>query len=251
MRERLQKYMAEAGLGSRRRCETLIKAGRVKVNGLPAELGMSIDPQLDSVTFEGRLISGKEQLVYLALNKPAGVVTSRKSQGGRRTIMDLVDVAERVYPVGRLDADSQGLVLLTNDGDLTYELTHPKFEHEKEYRLLLDRLPAEGDLAAWRRGLHVPGLGDTSPAEVDLEPAQRQPWVRVVMHEGKKRQIRRVAEYLGFTVVRLIRVRIGGLSLGDLEEGRWRRLTSAEVAKLRGSGRRANEGERLTSPTGP
>ncbi len=208
-------------------------AGRVTVNGVAAELGMSVDPRTDQVVFDGRPVRGRERLVYVALNKPTGVLSSRKSQGGLPTVLDLVDVAERVYPVGRLDVDSQGLILLTNDGELTYRLTHPKFEHEKEYRVLLDRVPTEFDLRTWRRGMHIPGLGATSPADVGFESANGQPWLRVVMHEGKKRELRRIAELLGYQVRKLIRVRIGSLRLGDLGQGGWRQLTLKEIAALR------------------
>lgn len=235
MNERLQKYMAKAGLGSRRYCETLIRAGRVTVNGTPAELGMSVDPKRDRVVFDGKAIRGEERLVHLALNKPVGVLSSSKSQGGLPTVLDLVDVGERVYPVGRLDADSQGLVLLTNDGELTYRLTHPKFESEKEYLVLLDRLPNESDMRAWRGGLHVPGIGATSAADVRPESENGQPWIRVIMHEGKNREIRRIAELLGYEVRRLIRVRIGNLRLGDLKEGDWRHLAPKEIRALQAS----------------
>ncbi len=229
--------MAKAGLGSRRHCEALIRAGRVTVNGTPAEIGMSVDPRRDRVVFDGKVVSGVERLVHLALNKPIGVLSSRKSQGGLPTVLDLVDVPERVYPVGRLDADSQGLVLLTNDGELTYRLTHPKFESEKEYLVLLDRLPTESDMRAWRGGLHVPGIGGTSPADVRPESGNGQPWIRVTMHEGKNREIRRIAELLGYTVKKLIRVRIGSLRIGDLKEGDWRHLAPREISALQASGK--------------
>lgn len=237
MSERLQKHMAKAGLGSRRHCESLIRAGRVTVNGTPAELGMSVDPSRDQVVFDGKVVSGVERLVHLALNKPIGVLSSRKSQGGLPTVLDLVDVPERVYPIGRLDADSQGLVLLTNDGELTYRLTHPKFECEKEYLVLLDRLPTESDMRAWRGGLHVPGIGGTSPADVRPDLKNAKPWIRVIMHEGKNREIRRIAELLGYRVKRLIRIRIAGLRLGDLKEGDWRPLAPREIAALHASGK--------------
>ncbi len=232
MSERLQKFMAKAGVGSRRHCEAFISAGRVTVNGVRAELGMSVDPQKDKVVFDGRDLRGSQRQVYLALNKPPGVLSSRTSQGGLPTVLDFVDVEERVYPVGRLDAESQGLVLLTNDGELTYHLTHPKFEREKEYRVLLDRVPAESDLNAWRQGHHVPGLGSTRPAFVSLEADDGRPWLRVVMHEGRNREIRRIAELFGYRVLKLIRVRMGSLRLGNLKEGSWRHLKPVEVTEL-------------------
>jgi 23S rRNA pseudouridine2605 synthase len=231
MPERLQKYMAAAGIGSRRYCESLIRAGRVTVNGSLAELGRSVEPGVDKVLFDGRDVGGAERQVYVALNKPAGVLSSRRSQGGLPTVIDLVDVPQRVYPVGRLDADSEGLVLLTNDGDLTYRLTHPKFEYEKEYRVRLDRTPSEGDLQSWRAGIEVPELGRTQPAAVLRESTDGR-WIRVVMHEGKNREIRRLAAVLGYDVERLIRLRIGRLQLGSMKQGEWRHLRPSEIAAL-------------------
>jgi 23S rRNA pseudouridine2605 synthase len=238
--ERLQKYMARVGIGSRRQCESLIRAGRIAVNGVRAEIGMSVSPGRDTVLMDGKEIGPVEQLVYVALNKPTGVLSSRRSQGGLPTVVDLVRVPARLYPAGRLDADSQGLMVLTNDGDLTYHLTHPKFEREKEYRVLLDRTPGAADLEAWRRGIDVPDLGRTLPADVRLEDGGERRYVRVVMREGKNREIRRVAETLGYQVQKLIRVRIGELMLGNLREGQWRHLTTDEVRSLRGPGARSS-----------
>jgi 23S rRNA pseudouridine2605 synthase len=160
------------------------------------------------------------------------VTSSLQSQGGHPTVEELVPVPERVYPVGRLDLDSEGLLLLTNDGDLAHRMTHPSFEHEKEYLVWLDRDPSEESLDRWRQGLQLPGLGRSAPAEVErMEPGEHQ--LRVVMHEGMKRQIRVTAETLGFAVVRLLRVRMGSLSLGGLAAGSWRPLTQSEVVRLR------------------
>ncbi|MGA9533846.1 MAG: pseudouridine synthase, partial [Anaerolineales bacterium] len=166
------------------------------------------------------------------LHKPAEVLSSLQSQGGHETVDALVDVPERLYPVGRLDLDSEGLILLTNDGELTYRLTHPSFEHEKEYRVRLNRPLDPDGLAKWRSGLRIPGLGRTAPADVRFEDDEKR-WIRIVMHEGMKRQIRRTAEQLGYTVERLIRVRMGTLKLGDLPSGSWRRLNEGEAASLR------------------
>jgi 23S rRNA pseudouridine2605 synthase len=234
--ERLQKFMAQAGIGSRRHCETLIQAGRVSINGATAELGVSVDPLADRVLLDGKPIRAREKLLYLMLNKPTGVLSSTKSQGEFPTVLDMLRIEERIYPVGRLDVDSQGLVLLTNDGELTYHLTHPKYETEKEYRVQLNRVPAVRDLDVWRGGLYVPGLGRTSPAEVKVDSVDDKPWIRVVMHEGKNREIRRVADTLGYQVRRLIRVRIGTLRLGGLPEGSWRHLMREEVSALQEGG---------------
>lgn len=232
MSERLQKVMAAAGIGSRRGCEDYIRQGRVTVNGERAELGCKVDLLEDEVRFDGDLVGGSEAPVYLMLNKPIDVLSSTQSQGGHPTVEEMVDVPQRVYPVGRLDLDSEGLILLTNDGDLTHRLTHPSFEHEKEYRVKLDKPIGADALAAWRAGVEVPGLGKTAPAEVHVEPGNST-WLRVVMHEGRNRQIRRVAEALGYQVERLIRVRMANVTLGDLPAGSWRRLTDEETAALR------------------
>lgn len=232
MSERLQKFMAHAGIGSRRVCETLIEQGRVEVNGQPAKLGMSITPDRDRVVVDGQAVLETELKVYVALNKPSGYLSSRRSQGGLPTVVDLVALPQRLYPVGRLDADSQGLILLTNDGDLAYRLTHPRFEHEKEYRVLLDREPNASELTAWRRALANPDRRQAAPPVVESTPAQGEPWLRIVLKEGRNRQIRNVAESLEFEVKRLIRVRIHQLQLGDLQQGDWRHLSAEEVVGL-------------------
>jgi 23S rRNA pseudouridine2605 synthase len=243
MSERLQKVMAAAGIGSRRTCEAFIRQGRVTVNGQQAEIGSKVDLKHDEVRFDHELIEGSEAPSYILLHKPVDVLSSLQSQGGHETVDAMVDVPERLFPVGRLDLDSEGLILLTNDGELAHRLTHPSFEHEKEYRVQLDRPLDSEAMAKWRAGLRVPGLGRTSPADVRRESGDPR-WIRVVMHEGKKRQIRRTAEHLGFVVRRLIRVRMGPLTLGDLPPGSWRRLSEGEADTLRmqtGLPRRANQ----------
>jgi 23S rRNA pseudouridine2605 synthase len=232
MAERVQKIMAAAGYGSRRQCEEFIKEGRVKVNGTLVQLGQKADASSDVILLDGEPISGPEPLAYYLLHKPVGVLSSLQSQGGHPTVGDLVSVPERIYPVGRLDLDSEGLLLLTNDGDLAHKLTHPRYEHEKEYLVWLNRSPSEEMLDRWRKGLPLPGLGKSAPARVELlNPGQHK--LRVVMHEGMNRQIRVTAETLGYKVVRLIRIRMGGLSLGGLQAGKWRSLTQPEIARVR------------------
>ncbi len=233
--ERLQKILARAGLGSRRSCETLIEAGRIRVNGYVAKLGDKADPQRDRIELDGRPITNAEPLTYIALYKPKGVISAVKSPDQRPTVCDLVPVPERLYPVGRLDADSEGLILLTNDGELTNRLTHPRYGHEKEYRVLLSRHPDEEQLGIWRRGVVLEDGYRTSPVEVHVE-AQfgKETWLRVVMREGRKRQIREVGARIGLPVVRIIRVRIGTLRLGSLKPREWRHLTPEEVAALKG-----------------
>jgi 23S rRNA pseudouridine2605 synthase len=235
--ERLQKILAAAGHGSRRACEDLIVAGRVRVNGQRARLGDKADPALDSITLDGEPVAA-EALAYIALNKPRGVLSSLESQGDRNTVRDLVPVPGRLYPVGRLDVMSEGLMLLTNDGDLTNRLTHPRYGHDKEYRVLVSGSPDRETLQIWRRGVvlkdEAGNTERTAPAKVEVESeAGEGTWLSVVMREGKKHQIRRVGETLGLPVARIIRVRIGTLQLGKLRPGEWRHLTAAEVKALK------------------
>jgi 23S rRNA pseudouridine2605 synthase len=233
MEERLQKILARAGIGSRRACETLIEQGRVTVNGRRAELGQKADPENDVIALDGEPLRAPEKRVVVMLNKPRGVVSSAAAQDDRPIVRDLVNLEGRLYPVGRLDADSEGLILLTNDGELTDTLTHPRYESEKEYRVLVRGEPKAEKLSAWRRGVMLEGE-KTAPAQVSLEKEARGGhWLRIVMHEGRKHQIRDIGALLGLPVERLIRVRMGGLGLGDLPVGAWRVLSAAEVRKLR------------------
>jgi 23S rRNA pseudouridine2605 synthase len=246
--ERLQKILAAAGLGSRRSCEDLIRSGRATVNGRTVPLGTRADPVRDVIRVDGERVRHAETTVYVALHKPAGVLTSLRSQGGKTTVRDLVDLPERVYPVGRLDAESEGLVLLTNDGEVAHRLTHPRFGHEREYRVLLDRAPDREQIEAWRAGVVLPDGAKTRAAEVWMQKAEgRGAWMGVVLREGRKRQIRQTARGLGLRVRRLVRVRIGGLKLGSLAPGEWRVLSSEEVRRLRGEGEGAAGGLRRMS----
>jgi len=232
--ERLQKILAKAGLGSRRTCEEIIAAGRVTVNNRIAELGLKADPITDTIKVDGRLIKSPEELIYIAVYKPRNVLSTVKQQGTYRTIRELVEAPGRIYPVGRLDVDSEGLILLTNDGELANQLTHPRYGHEKEYRVLVARRPDEEQLNTWRRGVMLDDGYHTQPAEVRLESMQgKGSWLRVVMQEGRKRQIRETGRLLGLPVVRILRVRIGTLNLGSLKPGQWRYLTTAEIALLK------------------
>ncbi|MGH2522468.1 MAG: pseudouridine synthase [Anaerolineales bacterium] len=234
MEERLQKILARAGLGSRRACEALITEGRVTVNGRLAELGQKADPARDKIAVDGEPLTAAETLTYVALNKPRGVIASLEAQGKRQTVRDLVPLAERLYPVGRLDLDSEGLMLLTNDGELTDRLTHPRYETEKEYQVLVRGEPDEKQLEAWRRGVVVEGKR-TAPAQVKRENrTEAGTWLRVIMHEGRKHEIRDIGRLLGMPVKRIVRVRIGTLRLGALRPGEWRELGAREVEQLRG-----------------
>jgi pseudouridine synthase len=239
MEHRVQKILARAGYGSRRACEELIREGRVKVNGRPAELGQKADPERDHITVDGKVVQARGRHRYVALHKPPGVLSDEGDGSGRRpNVLALVPLPGHLFPVGRLDLRSEGLILLTDDGDLAYRLTHPRFEHEKEYRVLVEGVPTEEVLADWRRGVFLAGRR-TAPAEVTAVDREGEfTWLRVVLREGRKRQIRRVAAMLGHPVHRLIRVRIGPLRLGDLEPGTWRELTREEIQALRGATRR-------------
>ncbi len=233
MEERLQKILAQAGYGSRRACEEFILAGRVTVNGKTATLGQKADPRVDRVAIDGAQVALPETLTYVAVHKPRGVVSSLVAQGNRQTVRELVSLPERLYPVGRLDVDSEGLILLTNDGELTEFLTHPRYESEKEYRVLVRGEPDEDQLSTWRRGVIVDGK-KTAPAQVRREEkAAGGTWLRVIMHEGRKHQIRDIGAVLGLPVRRLIRVRMGALRLGNLAPGDWRELKLGEVETLR------------------
>lgn len=229
--ERLQKVLAQRGFGSRRVCEELIEQGRVTVNGEPAQLGRRVDVQRDAVAVDGVAVGVRPDLVYYLLHKPYNVITTVKDTHDRVTVVELVPSEPRVFPVGRLDLDSEGLIILTNDGELTHHLTHPSFGVEKEYlvhvRCGQDGVP-ETALNKLRRGVELDD-GITSPAKV----GQVQPGVlRIVIHEGRHRQVRRMCDAVGHEVNRLVRTRIGTLVDATLKPGEWRLLTTQEVRSL-------------------
>jgi 23S rRNA pseudouridine2605 synthase len=212
----------------------LIVAGRVSVNGQVAGLGSKADSEKDRILVDRQLIKAPEKLEYIALYKPRGVVSAVTSPDPRPTVRSLVPLPGTLYPVGRLDVDSEGLVLLTNDGELANRLTHPRYGHEKEYRVLVARRPDAEQLATWRRGVVLEEGYRTSLADVRLEATKgKGAWLRIVMQEGRKRQIREIGSLLGLPVVKIIRVRIGSLHLGLLKAGQWRELTAEEVRALR------------------
>jgi 23S rRNA pseudouridine2605 synthase len=226
--ERLQKVLARAGLASRRVCEDLVAEGRVTVNGEVAELGRRVDAERDVIEVDGALVPTAPGLVYYALNKPAGVVTTAADTHGRPTVVDLVPAEPRVFPVGRLDADSEGLLLLTNDGELTHRLTHPSFGVEKEYVASVEGDPSPAALRRLREGIELDD-GPTAPAKVARLEAGV---VRITIHEGRNRQVRRMCEAVGHPVTRLVRTRIGPLADRRLKPGEWRPLSGAEVRAL-------------------
>jgi len=225
---RLQKVLAQAGLGSRRVCEELIEARRVRVNGEVAVLGRRVDPEVDVIEVDRAQIGLKDGLVHYVLNKPAGFITTAADTHGRPTVIDLVPAEPRVFPVGRLDADSEGLLLLTNDGDLTHRLTHPSYGVEKEYLVEVDGEPHRGAIRRLREGVELDD-GLTAPAKVALLDARM---LRITIHEGRNRQVRRMCEAVGFPVLRLVRTRIGALTDRTLKPGGWRALTQDEVRAL-------------------
>jgi pseudouridine synthase len=227
---RLQKFMAAAGVCSRRRGEELIRAGRVQVNGrVVSALGARVDPLQDQVSVDGRPVAAGERLIYIVLNKPRGFVTSCRHPG-KKIVLELVNVPERIYPVGRLDKDSTGLLLLTNDGRLHLRLSHPSFDHEKEYEVVVERPIPDGALRRMAEGMPILNTR-TRPAAVTRVGEKR---FRIVLKEGRNRQIRRMVRWLGNEVVELKRIRVASIRLGRLAEGAWRYLEEREVAALLG-----------------
>lgn len=232
MEERLQKIISARGITSRRKAEEMIERGRVTVNGERAFLGDKADPELDEIAVDGKIITGKSDLVYIMLNKPRGYVTTVKDERGRKTVMELVkDAGTRVYPVGRLDMASEGLLIFTNDGDFANRLMHPSHQVEKEYVVRVD-----GDVDAGLTVLLSPMELDGNPVKKPkvevLEDRGGSGTLSIVIHEGRNRQVRRMCEQAGLKVKRLIRVREGELSLGRLRRGEWRTLDKDELELL-------------------
>jgi pseudouridine synthase len=240
--ERLARYLAHAGVASRRHAEDLIASRRVQVNGQTiTEQGVRILPGRDRITVDGRLIESHTQHVYILLHKPIGYVTTARDPQGRPTVLDLLPAEVRrmrVYPVGRLDIDTSGLLLLTNDGDFALRLTHPRYAAEKHYEALVKGRPSQSELETLRAGLQIREdngrLHETSPARVEiLRQEGANCWLSLAIHEGRKRQVRRMLRAVGYPVLSLRRVGIGSLTLGNVPEGRWRYLTDVEVEMLR------------------
>ncbi|MBI5700431.1 rRNA pseudouridine synthase [Candidatus Saganbacteria bacterium] len=227
--ERLQKFLANSGIASRRSCEELIVKGKVKVNGkVVTELGTKIDPEKDAVEYHGKRIEKPNKKLYIKLNKPAGYITSCRSFEGA-TIFDLLKgIKKRVYPIGRLDKDSSGLLLLTNDGDLALELSHPRYEHEKEYEVEAEFTLSDGQIQTMRNGINLVE-GRTLPA--DIKKTGRNTF-KIIIREGKNRQIRRMLRAVNNVVSKLKRVRIDKITLEKLKEGEWKRLDKEELTSL-------------------
>ncbi|HTX00327.1 MAG TPA: pseudouridine synthase [Acidimicrobiales bacterium] len=232
--ERLQKVLARAGFGSRRACEELIEDRRVRVNGELAELGRRVDVEHDRVEVDGRPVGVLPGRVYYLLNKPAGVVTTASDPQGRRTVLDLLPPEPRVFPVGRLDLDTEGLIVCTNDGELAQLLAHPSHGVEKEYLAVVEGDPGPQAIRRLREGVEI-GDGLTAPARVSRRSAGV---LRIVIHEGRNRQVRRMCEAVGHPVRRLVRTRVGPLGDARLAPGAWRPLTLDEVRALAGGSTR-------------
>ena len=235
MEERLQKYLAKCGIASRRKCEEIILEGKVRVNGNTVkELGTKINPEVDTVEVDGKVISS-EKKVYILLNKPVGYVTTMSDEKERPTVMELLDgVKEKVVPVGRLDMFTSGLLLLSNDGDFVYKVTHPKHETTKTYIVKTRGVPRESDLEKLRVGVKIDDY-ITSPAEVNLLLKDNtnnisRIWIRI--HEGRNRQVRKMCEAIGLSVIALKREGVGNLTCEGVERGKWRYLTDEEVAEI-------------------
>jgi len=227
--------MAYCGVASRRKCEDIIAEGRVSVNGYTiTDMGVKINPRKDIVKVDGITIEPEDKKIYIALNKPVGYISSVCDQFGRPTVLDLVDRKfGRLYPVGRLDYDSEGLILLTNDGDLAYRLTHPKFNISKEYNVEVDGLPTPYDIDKLRKGIFLEGR-KTRPAIIELlKQSKNSSTFMIILKEGRNRQIRKMFDFIGHSVISLQRVRIANILLGNMQPGEWRHLTDEEIVVLK------------------
>lgn len=234
MEERIQKIIAKCGIASRRKAEEMILEGLVRVNGVPATIGMKADLERDHIKVNGKLIGSPQTKVYLIFNKPAQCLTATHDEEGRPTVMDFLRrIKIQVFPVGRLDFNSEGLLILTNDGELANAVLHPKNKIPKTYRVKVDGFPDDQDIMKLEKGIMLDD-GITAPAKVKLVKKLRaNSWMDIIIYEGRKRQVRRMFERIGHSVSKLVRIRINGLSLGELKPGEYRYLTSEEVAKLK------------------
>jgi 23S rRNA pseudouridine2605 synthase len=234
MEERLQKFMAQCGVASRRRCEDLITSGKVKVNDkLVTELGVKINPSQDRVFVNNKLIMPEEEKVYIALNKPEGYVSTVKDEKNRPTILDIVKVKERIYPIGRLDYNTSGLILLTNDGEVYNKVIHPRSIINKVYIAVIEGHLQNEDIRQFKCGIDI---GDyiTAPAHIEIiRKFKEKSEVRIIIHEGKNRQIRRMCEHINHPVLSLKRISVGEIGLNGLKTGNWRYLSDQEILYLK------------------
>ncbi len=232
---RLQKYLAEAGIASRRKAEELIQQGKVKVNNvIVTELGTKINPEKDKIEYEGKIITREDEKVYILLNKPIGYVTTAKDQFNRDSVLDLVKVKQRIVPVGRLDMYTSGALLLTNDGDFVYQVTHPKHEIEKTYTVTLKGMITKTTIEMLKKGVKIEDYV-TRPAKVrilKIEEDKNQSRLEITIHEGKNRQIRKMCEAVGHRVLALHRSKIDGIGVKELPLGKWRYLSENEINQI-------------------
>ena len=232
MEERLQKYLAECGIASRRKCEEYILQGKVQVNGKTiTELGVKVNPEKDKITFEGKNVKQEDKKVYILLNKPIGYVTTSDEQFGRDKVLDLVKVRERVVPVGRLDMYTSGALILTNDGDFVYKVTHPKHEITKTYTVTVKGIIQNEEVEQLKNGVKIDDY-ITRPAKVKILKTDEEKDIsrlEITIHEGKNRQVRKMCESVGRKVIALHRSKIGNIGVKDIELGKWRYLKSFEV----------------------
>lgn len=231
---RLQKYLAEAGVASRRKCEEFIQQGRVRINGNVATLGEKVNPEIDKVEFDNKEIGKIEEHVYILLNKPIGYVTTAKEQFGRDSVLDLVKVKQRIVPVGRLDMYTSGALLLSNDGDFIYKVTHPKHEVDKTYTVTLKGIVTKEDVQKLKNGVEIEDY-ITKPAQVKILKTDEEKNISrlaITIHEGKNRQVRKMCEAIGKKVQALHRTKIGNIDVKELKLGTWRYLKPQEVEYL-------------------
>ncbi|MGC8795771.1 pseudouridine synthase [Thermodesulfovibrio sp.] len=234
MMQRLQKILSDFGIASRRKAEELIKEGRVTVNGQIAQLGQKADPEKDYIKVDGKLLIRPEPKVYYAFYKPRKVITSLIDPQGRLTIKNfLKGIKFKVYPVGRLDYDSEGLLILTNDGELAYRVMHPSSEIEKTYLVKVDGIIEPETIEKLRKGIKIEGKLAIPVSVNFIKKLKANSWIKITLHEGRKRQIRKMLERVGHPVIRLIRISIDGIKLGELKPGEYRALTKEEIEELK------------------
>lgn len=245
MEERLQKYIARCGVASRRKSEELILSGQIKVNGtIITELGTKVNIDKDVVEYNNKVIKQEENKLYIMLNKPEGYITSSSDEKGRKTVLDLIDVEERIYPIGRLDYDSSGLLLLTNDGDIYNKIIHPRVAIDKKYIAICEGKFTDKELEKFKNGIDIGGY-ITSNANIEIIDEENitmknsgensvRSTVEITIHEGKNRQIRRMCSSLNHDVVALKRISVGNIKLGNLKKGSWRMLTEEEINYIKG-----------------
>ena len=234
MEIRLQKYLADCGVASRRKAEEFILKGLVKVNGkVITELGTKVNDARDKVEFNGEILKVKNRKIYILLNKPAGYISASKDQFDNPSVLHLIDIKERIFPVGRLDKDTTGALILTNDGDFSYLLTHPKHEVNKVYIAEVVGRPTDEEMRTFMKGVYVDGK-KTSPAKIRIiKETKKNSVVEIIIHEGRNRQVKKMCEEIGHKVISLHREAIGAVSVNGLKEGRWRYLTDGEIEKMR------------------